>query len=43
MLQNHVRFGLLSISEHFPAKNASFIATGSRKTSAMQQQQLLPV
>ena len=42
-LQNHDRFDLFSIFEHFPAKNASFIATGSRKTSAMKQQQLIPV
>ena len=31
MLQNHNHFCPFSISKHFPAKNASFIATGSRK------------
>ena len=43
MLQNHDLFGAFFISEHFLAKNASFVATGSRKTSAMKQQQLIPV
>ena len=43
MLQNHDRFWPFSISEHFPARNGSFIATGSRKTSAMKRQQLIPV
>ena len=43
MLQNDDHFGHFFISEHFPAKNVSFIATGSTKTSAMKQQQLIPV
>ena len=43
MLLDHDCFGLFSISEHFPAKNGSLIATESRKTSAMKQQQLIPV
>ena len=42
MLQNHDHFGFFHFRT-FSCKNASFIATGSRKTSAVKQQQLIPV
>ena len=42
MLQNHAFVGLFLICDRSPAKNRGFIATGSRKTSALKQQ-LIPV
>ena len=43
MLQDQALFGLFLIFEHFLAKNRGFVATGGRKTSALRQQQLIPV
>ena len=43
MLQNHALIGLFLIFDLFPAQNRGFIATGSRKTSALKQRQLIPV
>ena len=42
MLQKHTLMGLFLICEHFPAKTGGFVATGSRKISALKQQQLKP-
>ena len=43
MLQSHALISLFLICNRFPAKNRGFIATGSRKTSALKQQQLIPM
>ena len=42
MLQNHALIGLFLICDRFPAKIGGFIATGSRKTSAVKNNNLYP-
>ena len=43
MLQNDALIGLFLTCKQIPVENGDFIAIGSRKTSALKQQQLIPM